>query len=116
MVVMLVCMSFVCSVFMSKMTCSQCSDEKGETYKHKDSFPTEMSLCRTLAFVYHITVMTVGFHSAVGMVMLTAAFCMHSSMEQVDDDADYYSQSEEDCEKEQGLLRNHRKHDEGLVS
>ena len=73
-------MAFMGSMVVTKVACSQGSDEYGKADEHDDSFPSEMSFAMAVSFgmsfvmiMYDIAVMAVCLRSASIMVMLRAS-------------------------------------------
>ena len=98
---------------------SQGSYEQGKTYEHGYTMPAEMTPSVSNAFfsfMHFEAFLALCFGSAAAMVMLIACLLVLLVPDKVYTDTCYDSYEEQDDKKDKGLLRNHSKHNEGLIA
>ena len=102
-----VCARFVAAVVVAELAGGQGTDEDGQSYEHRDSLPAEV----TALMFFSIRL----FFSFVDLVAILTFGCGRLD-EYVHDYADCYGNYEQDGKQDQSLVRDHCKHNEGLVS
>ena len=101
------CACFVAAVVVAELAGGQGCDKDGESHEHRDPLPAEMTA---------LMLVSVRLFVAIVHLVTLLAFRSRGLGESVYYDTDNNCNDEQDCKKKQGLIRNHCKHDEGLVS